>query len=87
MKEGNVLDRLFDRLIDSACSSVRRGDAVCSYGRGQCLILLTDATREECTLVQQRINRQFIVGRQRISVQYDVTVISPDERTLFRKTS
>ena len=39
------------------------------------------------SLVQQRINRQFIVGRQRISVQYDVTVISPDERTLFRKTS
>ena len=87
MKEGTVLDRLFERLMDSACSSVQRKDTLRAYGKGQCLILLTDTTWEECTIVQQRINRQFIIGRQRISVQYDVTAMSPDESPMFRKTS
>ena len=87
MKNGNVLDRLSERLVDSACCSVRRGDTLCAYGKGQCLILLVNTTREDCSIVQQRINKNFIVGRQRISVQYDISSVCPDERSRFRKTS
>lgn len=87
MKEGTVLDRLSERLVESACSSVRRGDTLCSYGKGQCLILLVNTTREDCSIVQQRINKNFIVGRQRISIKYDVSSVNPDERSTFRKSS
>ena len=87
MKSGSVLDRLSERLVESTCASVRRGDTVCSYGKGQCLILLVNTTREDCSIVQQRINRSFIVGRQRISLQYDVSSVNPDEQATFRKSS
>lgn len=87
MKEGSVLERLSDRLVDSARRSVRRGDTLCSYGRGQCLILLVNTTREDCSVVQKRLNGNFIVGRQRISVQYDVQSVCPDEKSTFRRTS
>lgn len=87
MKEGSVLDRLSDRLVDSARMSVRRGDALCSYGKGQCLILLVNTTREDCGVIQQRLNRNFIVGRQRISVQYDVSSLCPGKNAAFRRTS
>lgn len=87
MKEGTVLDRLSERLIESACCSVRRGDTICSYGKGQCLILLVNTTREDCAVVQQRISKNFIVGRQRISIKYDIRTVSPDEKAAFRKSS
>lgn len=87
MKGGSVLDRLSERLVESTCMSVRPGDTVCSYGKGQCLILLVNTTREECAVVQQRINRNFIVGRQRISIRYDVSSVVPDERSPFLKSS
>ncbi|MDO5132763.1 MAG: BTAD domain-containing putative transcriptional regulator [Eubacteriales bacterium] len=87
MKDGSVLERLSDRLVDSVRMSVRRGDALCAYGRGQCLILLVNTTKEGCGLVQQRINRNFIVGRQRISIRYDVSSVCPDEHATFRKSS
>lgn len=87
MKEGSVLDRLSERLVESACSSVRRGDTICSFGKGQCLILLVNTTREDCSIIEQRINNSFIVGRQRISIQYDISSVSPDEKSTFRKSS
>jgi GGDEF domain-containing protein len=87
MKEGTVLDRLSDRLIESARTSVRRGDTLCSYGKGQCLILLVNTTREDCSIVQQRINKSFIVGRQRISIKYDISSVGPDGQPAFRKSS
>lgn len=87
MKEGTVLDRLSERLIESACASVRRGDTICSYGKGQCLILLVNTTREDCGIVQQRINKIFIVGRQRISIKYDVSSVNPGEKSAYRKSS
>ena len=77
MKEGTVLDRLSERLIESARTSVRRGDTLCAYGKGQCLILLVNTTREDCGIVQQRINKSFIVGRQRISIKYDISSVGP----------
>lgn len=87
MKEGSVLDRLSDRLIESARTSVRRGDTLCSYGKGQCLILLVNTSREDCSIVQQRINKSFIVGRQRISIKYDISSVGPDGQAAFLKSS
>ncbi len=86
MKEGSVLDRLSERLLESACSSVRSGDTVCSFGKGQCLILLLNTTREECVLVEQCINNSFIVGRQRISIQYDVNAVDSNMKNTLRKS-
>lgn len=87
MKEGTVLDRLSDRLIESARTSVRRGDTLCSYGKGQCLILLVNTSREDCSIVQQRINKSFIVGRQRISIKYDISSVGTDGQAAFLKSS
>ena len=87
MKEGTVLDRLSERLIESARTSVRRGDTLCSYGKGQCLILLVNTSREDCSIVQQRINKSFIVGRQRISIKYDISSVGPDGQAAFLKSS
>lgn len=72
MREGAILERLSNRLIESAQRSVRRSDTLCAYGKGQCLILLINTTRENCAIVQRRISSSFIEGRQRISIQYDV---------------
>lgn len=79
MREGAVLDRLSQKLIESARKSVRRSDTVCIYGKGQCLILLVNTTRENCAIIQRRINGTFIEGRQRISIQYDVSAVRPDK--------
>lgn len=78
MREGAILERLSSRLIESAQRSVRRSDTLCSYGKGQCLILLINTTRENCAIVQRRISNSFIEGRQRISIQYDVSAVRPD---------
>lgn len=78
MREGTILERLSDKLISRARRSIRRSDTLCSYGKGQCLILLINTTRENCAIVQRRISNSFIEGRQRISIQYDVTAVRPD---------
>ena len=87
MKERSILDRLSDRLIECACASVRRGDTLCAYGPGQCLILLMNATREGCLVVQQRLNRKFIVGRQRIRLHYDIKNVCADPSFHFRRNA
>lgn len=70
MREGKQLEELAQRLETVVCRSVSREDAVCRYGRGQYLILLFDRTREECKGLQKRIDKQFLVGRQRTGVRY-----------------
>lgn len=75
MKGGTVLEELAERLEESICHSVRRGDTVCRYGRGQYLTLLVNTTRENCQVVQKRINEKFVIGRQRIGVKYHVNSV------------
>ena len=72
MKEGPVLEELSRRMGDAVHNSIRRGDAMCRYGRGQVLTLLVNTTRENCGVIQKRINTHFIVGRQRSGIQYYV---------------
>lgn len=75
MKDGAKLDELSQRLGDAICHSVRRSDAINRYGKGQYLVLLVNTTRENCSVVQRRINHNFIVGRQRTGVQYHVNSV------------
>ena len=80
MEEGPLLEELSERLEASVCDAVRHGDAVTKYGKGQYLILLVNTTRENCRVVQKRINYRFLVGRQRTGIKYYVTsvICSPD---------
>lgn len=81
MKEGPMLEELSERLGDAICQSVRHSDAINRYGKGQYLVLLINTTRENCEVVQRRINYHFIVGRQRTGVQYYVnSVICEQEK-------
>ena len=72
MEDGPVLDKLAKRLEVAICTSIRHGDAVTRYGKGQYLVLLINTTREDCSVVQKRINCRFVVGRQRTGVKYYV---------------
>lgn len=75
MKEGPMLDELSQRLGEAIQQSVRHGDAVNRYGKGQYLVLLVNTTRENCSILQRRINYRFLVGRQRTGVQYYVNSV------------
>ena len=80
LREGPVLDELSVRMCDAVHNSIRRGDAMCVYGKGQILALLVNTTRENCSIIQKRINYHFLVGRQRTGIEYYVN-------SLFRTPS
>ena len=84
MREGPALDKLSVKLSDAICHSVRRSDAICKYGKGQYLTLLINTTREDCTIVQKRINYHFLAGTQRAGVEYFINsvLLSPDGTVL-----
>ena len=75
MKEGNALEELTQRLGEAIQQSVRHSDSVCRYGKGQYLVLLVNTTRENCTVIQRRINYHFMVRRQRTGIQYYVNSV------------
>ena len=75
MKEGPALSELTKRMGDAVRRSIRRSDAMCQFGRGQYLALLVNTTRENCSVVQKRINERFIIGRQRSRIEYYVNSV------------
>ena len=75
MKEGERLEEMSERLKNAIRQSVRHGDIINQYGKGQYLILLVNTTRENCEIVEKRINRNFVVGRQRTGVQYHINSV------------
>ncbi len=75
MREGNALEELTQRLGEAIQQSVRHSDSVCRYGKGQYLVLLVNTTRENCGVIQRRINYHFIVRRQRTGIQYYVNSV------------
>ena len=75
LREGNALDRLSAKLGDALLHSVRRSDAICRYGKGQYLALLINTTREDCGIVQKRINRHFLSGTQKAGVEYFINSV------------
>lgn len=75
LKKGDRLEELSEKLKKAICRTVRRCDVVSRYGSGQYLVLLTNTTGEDCTLIQKRIDRVFIENRQRIHVQYHTSSV------------
>lgn len=72
MREGPKLTELSDRLKTAAICSVRHTDTVTKYGQGQYLILLINTTEENCSIIEQRINDNFLTSRQRTGISYSV---------------
>ena len=72
MRDGPQLEALSERMCDALHHSIRRGDAMCQYGKGQALALLVNTTRENCGVIQKRINQRFVIGRQRSGIEYYV---------------
>lgn len=75
MKEGRRLDELSERLRIAIKHSVRHGDVINQYGKGQFLVLLVNTTRENCRIVERRINNKFTAEGQRTGVQYHVNSV------------
>ncbi|MBR1455747.1 MAG: hypothetical protein IJ594_01135 [Oscillospiraceae bacterium] len=75
MRDGPMLEELSKRMGDAVRRSIRRGDAMSQYGKGQYLVLLVNTTRENCRVIQKRINERFIIGRQRSGIQYYVNSV------------
>ena len=75
VKDGPTLDELSKRMGDAVRRTIRRGDAMTQYGRGQYLTLLINTTREDCSVIQKRINQRFIIGRQRFGIEYYVNSV------------
>ncbi len=73
MKDGAVLNRLSERLADAIITSVRHSDVVCRYNKSQYLIMLINTTREDCSIVEDRINRKFKTEGQRTRLRYNVS--------------
>lgn len=75
MEDGMRLKELSERLSSAIQNSIRHGDVVSQYGKGQFLVMLVNTTRENCEIIERRISQRFTVGRQRIGVQYHVDCI------------
>ncbi|MBR3295633.1 MAG: hypothetical protein IKI62_05250 [Clostridia bacterium] len=75
MIEGKKLDELSDRLSKAIIKSVRHSDTVTKYGKGQYLLLLFDTNKENCSIIQRRIDSNFLIGRQRTGVEYSVNKV------------
>ena len=71
IRSGAMLEELSKRMGDAIRSTIRRGDAMTQF-KSQYLVLLVNTTRENCAVIQKRINDRFIIGRQRSSIQYYV---------------
>ena len=75
MKEGKALTRLSERLTEAICRSVRHSDAVCKYSRNQYLVLLINTTREDCSIVEDRIDRNFRTDGQRTGLKFHISAV------------
>ena len=75
MPESRKLEQLTERLQDAIIRSVRHSDTLCRYGTGQYLILLINTSREDCDIVQKRINRSFLAGNTRMDLQYHLNSV------------
>ena len=72
MPDGPRLEELSARLKDSIVHSIRYSDTVARYGKGQYLVLLTNTSREDCSIVIKRIDRNFLQPGQRTGAEYTI---------------
>lgn len=73
MRAGQVLNRLSERLTGAICRSVRHSDAVCKYSKNQYLVLLINTTREDCSIVEERIRKNFRTEGQRTGLKFHIS--------------
>ena len=69
------MDKYSRQLKECIGESIRKSDIYAKYGKLQLLILLVGTNRENCELVQKRINRQFKKRHPRASVKYHVNSV------------
>ena len=72
MVSGEQTERVSRYGWESICRSIRSGDVVTRYGKGQYLVLLINAKPEECQGIQERIDEQFYRKNTRYEIQYSV---------------
>lgn len=65
-------DRLSDRIKTVICSSVKRGDAVCRFGKGQYLLLLPNRNMESCAAVRDHINSNLKAAKLDVAMDYQL---------------
>jgi len=85
MPDSPKLEQLSEKLGDAICHSVRHSDVLCRYGKGQYLVLLINTSREDCDVVQKRINYHFLSGHRKTGIQYYVNsvIYAPDDIDLL----
>ncbi|WP_455721931.1 bacterial transcriptional activator domain-containing protein [Agathobacter sp.] len=71
----NEMNKYSRQLKECIGESIRHSDVYAKYGKIQFLILLTGISRENCELVQNRINYQFRKKQPRASVKYHVNSV------------
>ena len=69
------MDKYSRQLKECIGESIRKSDIYAKYGKLQLLILLVGTNRENCEIVQKRINRQFKKRHPRASVKYHVNSV------------
>lgn len=57
---------------ESICRSIRAGDVVTRYGKGQYLVLLFNTKPEDCQEIQKRIDAQFRKKNTVYEIRYSV---------------
>lgn len=57
---------------ESICRSIRAGDVVTRYGKGQYLVLLINTKAEDCQEIQKRIDAQFRKKNTVYEIRYNV---------------
>ena len=87
MQEGPKLDELSSRLKNAIIKSVRRTDTITKYGKGQYLILLINTTKENCRVIEDHIDSNFLQKRQRTGVSYAVNGIIIESKELPVRSS
>ncbi|MCI8639888.1 MAG: hypothetical protein HFG41_12335 [Coprococcus sp.] len=75
VKDETHLEEMSGRLSDAIKRSVRHGDIINQYGRGQFLLLLVNTTRENCEVVEKRIDEKIQVAGRHIGVEYHVNSV------------
>lgn len=76
IREEQALEMLTKRLENAVQNSVRKGDAMSRYGKGQYLVLLVNIAYEDCDLVKERISRRFAGEQIQAKIRYYVNSVT-----------
>ena len=76
IREEQALETLTKRLENAVQNSVRKGDAMSRYGKGQYLVLLVNIAYEDCDLVKERISRRFAGEQIQAKIRYYVNSVT-----------